>query len=155
MLLREAPVLVPIFDRRTESLRQTVSRFLIKKLRRRQDFFDWIKDFFDWMLDQLHFTERRVKSGAGFEESLRRRCGWRQPTEPPWTVITFTIWAVARNTHIDTHEHTQFWHNFAKNVHASIRFSCMRVGSPWKHLARCQTLTTAPFLFFLTRLILS
>ena len=30
MLLREAPVLVPIFDRGTESLRQTVSRFLMK-----------------------------------------------------------------------------------------------------------------------------
>ena len=32
MLLREAPVLVPIFDRRTESLRQTVSRFFDEKI---------------------------------------------------------------------------------------------------------------------------
>jgi len=32
MLLREAPVLAPIFDRGTESLRQTVSRFFDEKI---------------------------------------------------------------------------------------------------------------------------
>jgi len=153
MLLREAPILVLIFDRGTESLRQTVSRFLMKKLRRRQnlcnilssrqDFFDWIlmcTRFFwlnpgpiasHWENGEIRcglwgFTQRQGEIRCGlwgitqkkvwaagsplneqwnkvraFEEFSEEGVGCRQPTEPQWTVITFTVWAVvAKSLHI-------------------------------------------------------
>jgi len=153
MLLREAPVQVPIFSRGTESLRQTVSRFLMTKLRRRQNLWNnlcrssfvltlfifkapnyvlnpdlykifltesWtncisLREQWNQVRALRNQSETRWNKVRALRNHSEEGVGCRQPTEPQWTVITFTVWAVDDHPLLQ-HTILQRVHNLSLNV---------------------------------------